>query len=95
MKTRYIYRDVPITAIESRRIRNEEIENELREIEHRKQQIRDCEDYLARLKVKPLDRVRTEQITLNPGDPGYDEAPPQFVPADFQGDIRWINSITP
>jgi hypothetical protein len=90
-QTRYIYRTVPLSEERAKEIRTEEIESELSEIEYRKQQIRECEEHILRLKGTPLATTREEQISLNPGDPGYNEAPPIFSPTQYQGDIKWIN----
>lgn len=89
--TRYIYRTVPLSEERAKEIRNREIESELAEIEYRKQQIKESEEHLATLRIAPLDTTREEQISLNPGDPGYDEAPALFCPENYQGDVEWVN----
>ena len=72
--------------------RQRQINNELAEIEGRKEQIKECENYIAALRAKPLDTTIRVQTTLRPGDDGYDEALPPFDAQNYQGDFKWINT---
>jgi protein-tyrosine-phosphatase len=91
---RYRYHDEPITPEMARVARKAQIENELEEIQLRKAQIKECEDYIVTLRAKPLDTTIRVQITLRPGDDGYDEAPSVFDPTEYQGDFQWVNTPT-
>jgi len=91
---RYRYHDEPITEEMARVARQTQIDNELAEIKHRKEQIKECEDYIVTLRAKPLDTTIRVQITLRPGDEGYDEAPVAFDPANYRGDTQWVNIPT-
>ena len=92
---RYIYHDEPITEEMARVARQKQIDIELAEIEGRKEQIKECEEYIATLRKKPLDTTIRVQTTLRPGDDGYDSAPVRFDPAAYQGDVTWANIPTP
>ena len=91
---RYLHEYQPITEAEARAARKEQIATQLYEIEHRKEQIKECEDYIAHLKAKPLDTTINVQITLRPGDEGYDAAPIRFDPVRYQGDLKWGNTTS-
>lgn len=76
---RYIYREEPITEEMARVTRLRQISNTLEEIESFKAQIQKCEDHIAKLRKEPLDTCMKVQITLRPGDEGYDDAPVSFT----------------
>ena len=89
--TRYVYKTVPISEERAKEERASQIQDECDEIEYFKSQIQECEDHITHLKSEPLPTTREEQIILNPGDPGYDEAPALFRPENYQGEFKWIN----
>ncbi len=88
---RYKYEQRPITEAEAHVVRNRVIDQYTEEIAYRKSQIEQCEKRIAELRVEPLATHIEIQITLKPGDDGYDEAPPTFSPKQYQGDFKWVN----
>lgn len=89
---RYKYEDRPITEHEAKVIREHKIESTLEEIKHRKDQITECEEYISKLRHMPLDTHIRIQITLNKGDDGYEDAPPNFDEREYLGDVKWITT---
>lgn len=87
---RYRYHDEPITEEMARVARQRQIDIELAEIEGRKAQIKECEEYIATLRKKPLDTTVRIQTTLRPGDEGYDDAPSRFDEQNYVGEFKWI-----
>lgn len=92
---RYKHHDEPITEEMARNIRQEQIDNQLDELEHRNDQITDCLKQLKALREMPLDTTVRIQTTLFPGDDGYDEAPALFDPEYYLGDSKWVNIPKP
>jgi|TARA_R110002074_G_scaffold289485_3_gene461316 hypothetical protein len=91
---RYIYREEPIAEEQARVARLRQISNELEEIERRKEQIKECENYIAKLRKEPLDTTIKVCVTLRPGDEGYDAAPVRFEQRDWKGEFTWKNLPT-
>ncbi len=89
--TRYIYRKEPLSEKEARDLHAERIRAVRHDIQRRKDQLRELEEDLAALKGPPTIKDRTVQISLNPGDPGYDEAPIEFRASHYLGDFQFIN----
>lgn len=89
--TRYIYRKEPLSKEESRNLRSEQLKNAKSEIAFLEEKIRDLQDFLSLLKHRPLETEHEVQISLNPGDPGYDEAPVFYNPAKYVGDFTFKN----
>ena len=90
MNTRYTYREEPLTEREA-------IAEQLREIcslRERARELRKEADELEgradELLLAPAPTTRTIQISLEPGDDGYEEAPVNMTPALYQGDFKWI-----
>jgi hypothetical protein len=91
--TRYIFREEPITEEMARVARQKQIAYELEEIEGYKEQIREREKYIAALRKKPLDTTIKVQVTLRPGDEGYDKAPVRFIELDDEN--PWRKKLIP
>ena len=94
MSKRYRYYDKPISEQEGRNIRGHQLERERSEIKHRKAQIAECQTRIRELQQEPYPTSVRVQVTLHPGDEGYDEAPPVFDPTEYQGDVMWTNQNT-
>jgi hypothetical protein len=89
---RYSYHDEPLTPEEAEVIRAQQLESIQSEISGLSRDIAELNERFWDLKGSPLPETRRVQTTLNPGDPGYDEAPPVFDPAEYQGDVAWVNT---
>lgn len=76
---RYIYKQEPITLKEAKSERR-------RQIAYVKKLIHEMRQELALIKGNPLPTTKTTQITLNPGDEGYDNAPIGFHASEWQED---------
>lgn len=90
--TRYIYRKEPLSEKEARIQRAHHIGNLRSNIAYLKDQTRELEEFLIELKHRPLETEHEVQISLNPGDPGYDEAPVFYNPAKYVGDFTFKNT---
>jgi hypothetical protein len=87
-KTRYIYKTVPITVEEAELDR-------LKKMEFIEGEIDSLQQDLIDLKITKLPTTKQVQISLEPGDEGYNEAPVGFSPHCYQGDTKWINQTSP
>lgn len=54
--------------------------------------VEEAQQELTALLESPLPTHQRIQITLKPGDEGYDQAPIGFNPAEYQGDSSWMNA---
>ncbi len=95
MNTRFTYRDIPLTTEEARVRQARRVESARAQLEHRLNQVKEAEDELRDARNAEPDTHRREQIALQPGDPGYDEAPAVFHAPDYLGETRWLNSPPP
>ena len=89
--TRYIVQQVPLTEAEVRQRKASDLSYARARIAHREEQLAEAKDYLKIIRERPLETVREGYLALEPGDPGYDEAPdhPNFMA--YAGDFKWIN----
>lgn len=62
-----------------------------RHLEHLEQQIKALCRERNLLSQSKLQRTRTVEVKVLPGEPGYEDASPERTPATYQGDFRWIN----
>lgn len=92
---RYIYRDKHLTDAEARTVRAQELRSMRSEIFWRKHKLRVAEKELRDLQDEPLRTSIRTQITVQPGEPGYDELPPTFDPINYQGDFMCVNMQAP
>jgi hypothetical protein len=76
---RYIYKQEPITIKEAKSERR-------RHINYVKKLIYEMKQELALIKSNPLPTTKTTEITLNPGDDGYENAPIGFHKSEWQED---------
>lgn len=91
---RYVYKDIPLTEEEARRKHLDAIDSARENLASLRQALEEAQaDYYAALE-KPLPTTRRVQVTLLPGDAGYDEAPASFDPINYQGDAAWMNTRT-
>ena len=87
MNTRYIYKTVPISEEDAKKQRDKEVRRLLADIQSLRQEV-------DSLLESPLPTERTIQIELNPGDEGYEDAPPTLNPTLDQGTTIWINQTS-
>lgn len=85
--TRYIYHEEPVPPADAKA-------EKAARVEHALARVREATDEYLETVRAPLCTHRTIQTTLNPGDPGYDEAPVRMDPVKWQGDYRWLNPRT-
>lgn len=91
MKTRYRYEEVALTPEEAKQRRDHEIDYAESRVERLREELKDAEVFLAALSVQPLETHRTVQTEVYPGEPGYDELPNVFSPANYQGGFKRVN----
>lgn len=89
---RYAYHDEPLGFEEAAQQRSTELEGLMSRIAALKAEADELGHEFWRLKGSPLPTLRRVQTVLHPGDPGYDEAPPNFDPSEYQGDVEWSNT---
>jgi hypothetical protein len=91
---RYRYDQIPITPEEAEKRRNELITRLHWMIEDRMMEIVLMESQIKDMTEAPLPTERTVQVTLMPGDLGYEELPisMSYNALDYQGDTTWVNS---
>lgn len=85
--TRFLYRERVLSDDEAARRWQAELRH-LLGVRNAAQQ--DLDDHLD----SPPATVIVEQVELNPGDPGYDEAPVCFSPDLYHGQFKWVNTST-
>lgn len=90
-QTRYRYEKVALTPTEAMAAHKANEDAAASKLAAAANDLRDAAaDYLETQNASPPTH-RTVQIAVRPGDPGYDDIPPQFNAAEWQGDIRWLN----
>ena len=89
--TRYRYETVELGPVEQAELRLTRLQEANRVLERRISQAREAMDDLRELIASPWETTRKIQISLQPGDPGYDEAPVTLHFENYQGDFTWIN----
>jgi hypothetical protein len=93
-ETRFVFEEVSLTDEEAKASRRREIEAAAHEIRYLKNEVQQCEEYLKHLHKKPLDKTKTIQREVNPGDPGYDDAPSGLDVTEYQGGFIWLKEET-
>jgi hypothetical protein len=91
--TRYIFREEPITPEMAQVARNAQIKQAERHVNDLHRQILEEREYIRELRASPLPTTIKVQVTLRPGDDGYDEAPVGFIELDDEN--PWRKKITP
>jgi len=91
--TRYIFREEPITPEMAQVARAEQIKQAERRVNDLHRQILEEREYIRELRASPLPTTIKVQVTLRPGDDGYDEAPVRFIELDDEN--PWRKKITP
>jgi len=86
-ETRYIYKTVPISKEDADKDRQQEFQ-------HIWNQVSELLKELEELCDAPLETTRQVQISLNPGDEGYEDAPYEINFIQYQGDFTWKNIPT-
>lgn len=86
-KTRYRYEVVPISKEEAEKERQRTIDNYNNQIDA-------LYFKMGEFIQKPLPTEKTIQISVEPGEDGYDELPDIFLSGAYQGDFEWINHQT-
>lgn len=86
---RYIYRERKLTHDEAYHLRANEIDCLVERRVSLTAELEEIEEALGELLRSPLPTSICEQITLRPGDEGYEEAPTNLDPTNYQGDITW------
>ena len=89
---RYTYREIPLSLAEARRLKAEVIRSAKAELRYREEQLQEAKENLIAAQRSSLRDSHTEQITLYPGDPGYDEAPATFDERSYAEDFEWLNT---
>lgn len=89
--TRYTYEKVTLSEAEAIERCDQRIEGVKERIDELQDELAEALNELIALQYGELDREATIRHTLNPGDPGYDEAPDHFDELKYRGDIHWIN----
>jgi hypothetical protein len=91
--TRYIFREEPITPEMAQVARNAQIKQAKERIDDLQRQIGEERVHITRLIASPLPTTIKVQVTLRPGDDGYDEAPVRFIEMDDEN--PWRKKLTP
>jgi hypothetical protein len=91
--TRYIYREEPITPEMAQVARNAQIRHAEERVESLLRAIQEEQAEIRELRASPLPTTIKVQVTLRPGDDGYDEAPVRFIELDNEN--PWRKKITP
>lgn len=92
-KARYVYTTEPVPREDAERWHREGIRTA-------RARLQEAAAELKEAIAAPLQKTRSKQIRLLPGDPGYDEAGTLFSPTDYQGDVvmrpsPWLELTTP
>lgn len=92
--SRYAYHNEPLTQEEAESQRARELEYLLAKSEDLKREAAEADVEFWKLKRSPLETHRRVQTKLEPGEPGYSESPLCFDAAEWQGDLKWLNTST-
>lgn len=90
-RPRYIYRERKLSADEALLLRMSQITSAMEHQAACRRALEEAKNELHRLHHALPPTSVTEQITLLPGDEGYDEAPVNVDPYQYQGDFAWVN----
>jgi hypothetical protein len=91
--TRYLWEERPLPEEEARELRAIKIRHAEERVVSLLREIQDERLAIRELRASPLPTTIKVQVTLRPGDDGYDEAPVPF-PEGYAGGFKWISTPT-
>jgi hypothetical protein len=92
--TKYIYKKITLSKEEALKRRDRQVEALQDRILALYKERAEASVELITLLNSELDCLAEVQHALNPGDPGYEEAPVRFNEGDYQGQFAWIDIDT-